>query len=47
VQFSFISIGTGSHAGTTQAASIESVSLRRLVVGEVQGLIESNRSNRL
>jgi len=27
----------GSHTGTTQAFSIESVSLRRLVVGEAQG----------
>ena len=27
----------GSHAGTTQAVSIESVSLRRLAVGEARG----------
>jgi len=42
----------GSHAGTTQSASFESVSLRRLVVGNAvpawaRRLIGSNRSNRL
>jgi len=39
----------GSHADTTQAVSIESVSLRRLAVGEARGRspIGSNRSNRL
>jgi len=53
-QFTWIFVGNGPHAkkivgaaaraGATHAASIESISLRRLD-GVAQGLIGSNRSN--